>query len=97
MKSLEITINPEQQSAMWAYQDDPSQTEVFTYEIGKYFDHIDDWNFDGNTLTISYRGSKPDISDLQDRIVTLCSWQDNQVNESLYRIVKLSNIKKIDN
>lgn len=51
-----------------------NSTEVFTYEIGKYFDWLDNWDFTDDTLTFTYTGSTPDEENLRDRIATLAKW-----------------------
>lgn len=61
--------------AMTIYQTDYSQADVFTYEIGKYFDWIDHWDYYNGTLTIRYSGAEPNLQHLTNRITTLCSWQ----------------------
>lgn len=51
-----------------------NSTEVFTYEIGKYFDWLDGWKFADDTLTFTYTGRKPNEQSIRDRIATLAKW-----------------------
>ena len=54
--------------------EDGDETEVFTYEIGKYFDYMDDWYTIGDTLCIVYDGVSPNKTAVKERIKVIADW-----------------------
>ena len=65
---------------MYIYENDPDQAGVFTHELSKVCNHLlDNWTYADGILTIDHCSSinnKLDIHEIKDRVLELCTWQE---------------------
>tara|TARA_R100000734_G_scaffold5879_1_gene5078 strand:+ start:987 stop:1235 length:249 start_codon:yes stop_codon:yes gene_type:complete len=75
MNHMEIKLTGTELDGVRMYDSNyDNSLEVFTYEIGKYFDYMDDWYLISDTLHIYYTGKSVNQAAVMSRIKTLVSW-----------------------
>ena len=75
MNHMEIKLTGTELDGVRMYDSNyDNSLEVFTYEIGKYFDYMDDWYLISDTLHIYYTGKSVNQATVMSRIKTLVSW-----------------------
>ena len=75
MNHMEIKLTGTELDGVRMYDSNyDNSLEVFTYEIGKYFDYMDDWYLISDTLHIYYTGKSVSQAAVMSRIKTLVSW-----------------------
>jgi hypothetical protein len=83
MNKMKLKLTGSELESVYLYDSNyDNSLEVFTYEIGKYFDHVDDWYLSGDTLHISYNGKSVGEEAVMARIKTLSSWMIELLEET---------------
>ena len=83
MNYMEIKLTGTELDGVRMYDSNyDNSLEVFTYEIGKYFDYINDWYLTGDTLHICYTGETVGKAAVMSRIETLVSWMNEVLEET---------------
>jgi len=76
MQTIRLKID---HPAMYIYENDPDQAQVFTYELSKVCDQqLDNWSYADGILTIDHLSglnNQPDIHEIKDCVLELCAWQ----------------------